>query len=432
MRQMIIDAGGDKDKELEIKSKQIVGIEIQHDIFSLVCSNMYIHGDGRSNLIKGGCFDENIINEVKQYKPNVGFLNPPYKSNKNDIEELEFILNNLEQLEKGSLCVAIVPMRCAMYNKGTGLDLKESILKNHTLEAVFSMPDELFHNSNVAVVTAVMVFRAKEKHPVNYKTYFGYWKNDGFIKIKNLGRVDFYLKWELTKKFWLENYRNRDEIVGHSVKKVIKAKDEWCSEAYIITNYDLLKNDDFVLNIKQYLTYLFNRSNNISLNIKPLNNKKKSLNTQNWKIFKYNDIFKIIKGKRLTKKDQSDGNFPYVSSSSLNNGIDNIIGNGYTDENCLSFACYGSIGEVFYQDEKVWVSDNANVFYLTGKELNPFLAMFLTTLLKLEQFRFSYGMTGKKERLEGLFIKLPVDKNGKPDWKFMENYIKSLPYSASL
>ena len=27
-----------------------------------------------------------------------------------------------------------------------------------------------------------MVFRAKEKHPKGYKTYFGYWKQDGFIK----------------------------------------------------------------------------------------------------------------------------------------------------------------------------------------------------------------------------------------------------------
>ena len=52
MKQMIIDAGGDKKKELNIKSKQIIGIELQHSIFSLTCSNMYIHGDGRSNLIK--------------------------------------------------------------------------------------------------------------------------------------------------------------------------------------------------------------------------------------------------------------------------------------------------------------------------------------------------------------------------------------------
>lgn len=432
MKKMIIDASGDKEKELEIKSKQIIGVELQHDIYSLLCSNMYIHGDGRSNLIKDSCFSENAKIGVSLFKPNVGFLNPPYKSNKDDIEELEFVLNNLEQLEKGSYCIAIIPMSCVLAQKGIRLSLKEKILQNHTLEAVFSMPDELFHNSNVTVVTAVLVIKAKEKHPSNYKTYFGYWKNDGFIKIKNLGRVDFYNRWETTKKYWLENFRNKDTVIGHSIKKSIIAKDEWCAEAYIDTDYNILTDELFIKNIKQYLTYVFNRSQTKSISIETNSNKQLSLNLSEWKTFKYTDIFKIKKGKRLTKKDQSDGDIPYVSSSALNNGIDNKIGNGSTDENCISFACYGSIGEVFYQDEKVWVSDNANVFYLKNKKLNPYIAMFIVTLLRLEQFRFSYGMTGKKERLESFTIKLPINKKNEPDWEFMENYIKSLPYSYNL
>ena len=432
MKKMIIDASGDKEKELEIKSKQIIGVELQHDIYSLLCSNMYIHGDGRSNLIKDSCFSENAKIGVSLFKPNVGFLNPPYKSNKDDIEELEFVLNNLEQLEKGSYCIAIIPMSCVLAQKGIRLSLKEKILQNHTLEAVFSMPDELFHNSNVTVVTAVLVIKAKEKHPSNYKTYFGYWKNDGFIKIKNLGRVDFYNRWETTKKYWLENFRNKDTVIGHSIKKSIIAKDEWCAEAYIDTDYNILTDELFIKNIKQYLTYVFNRSQTKSISIETNSNKQLSLNLSEWKTFKYTDVFKIKKGKRLTKKDQSDGDIPYVSSSALNNGIDNKIGNGSTDENCISFACYGSIGEAFYQDEKVWVSDNANVFYLKNKKLNPYIAMFIVTLLRLEQFRFSYGMTGKKERLESFTIKLPINKKNEPDWEFMENYIKSLPYSYNL
>ena len=432
MKKMIIDAGGDKEKELEIKSKQIIGVELQHDIYSLLCSNMYVHGDGRSNLIKDSCFSANAKIGVSSFKPNVGFLNPPYKSNKDDIEELEFVLNNLEQLEKGSYCIAIIPMSCALAQKGIRLSLKEKILQKHTLEAVFSMPDELFHNSNVTVVTAVLVIKAKEKHPSNYKTYFGYWKNDGFIKIKNLGRVDFYNRWETTKNYWLENFRNKDTVIGHSIKKSIIAKDEWCAEAYIDTDYNILTNELFIKNIKQYLTYIFNRSQTKSISIESNSNKQLSLNLSEWKTFKYTDVFKIKKGKRLTKKDQSDGNIPYVSSSALNNGIDNKIGNGSTDENCISFACYGSIGEAFYQDEKVWVSDNANVFYLKNRKLNPYIAMFIVTLLRLEQFRFSYGMTGKKERLENFTIKLPINKKNEPDWEFMENYIKSLPYSCNL
>ncbi len=439
MKKMIVDAGGDLEKEKLIKSKQVIGVEIQHSIFSLTCSNMFIHGDGRSNLIKGNCFDRVVIDNIKKYKPNVAFLNPPYKATKNDIEELNFILNSLTLLEKGSLSVTIVPMLCATATNGVKQQLKAKLLKEHTLEAVFSMPNELFHNSNATVNTCIMIFRAKEKHPENYKTYFGYWKEDGFIKIKNIGRTDFYHKWPFIKNNWLNNYRNKEEIPGHSIKKYVTANEEWCAEAYMETDYSILTNEDFINNIKSFLAYkLLKQDSSFSIAIEPKkNNTKFDLDIKKWKYFKYDDgtnksVFKIKKGKRLTKKDQSDGTIPYVSSSSLNNGIDNYIGNGHTDNNCLSFACYGSIGEVFYHDEKVWVSDNANVFYLRNKELSSYLGMFLITILRLEKFRFSYGMTGKKERLQSLYIKLPVTDNGQPDWAYMEDFIKSLPYSKSL
>ena len=157
-----------------------------------------------------------------------------------------------------------------------------------------------------------------------------------------------------------------------------------------------------------------------------------SLNTNVWKQFTFNNVFEVKKGKRLTKHEQTNGSIPYISSSSFNNGVDNYIGNGFTDRNCITFACYGSIGEVFYQREEVWVSDNANVLYLKDMVLNPFIAMFLITILRLEKYRFSYGVTGKKERLQKFTIKLPSDSWGNPDWKFMEDYIKSLPCSSNL
>ena len=256
MRKMIKDVKGDSKKEETIKQKQIIGIEFQHDIFALICSNMYIHGDGRSNLIKGSCFDEKIIKQVKEFKPNVGFLNPPYKATKTDKEELEFVLNNLSILQKGSLCIAIVPMSCALSQSGIGFTLKEKLLREHTLEAVFSMPTELFHNSNVGVNTCVMVFKAKEKHPTNYKTYFGYWKDDGFIKRKS-GREDYKNNWNEIKKYWLESYKNKEEIEGFSIKKYITANDEWCVEAYMETDYSKLNEKDFEKTLKDFVAFKF-------------------------------------------------------------------------------------------------------------------------------------------------------------------------------
>jgi type I restriction enzyme M protein len=92
MEKMIQLAKGDLQKIDHIKKQQLVGIEYQDHIFTLCCSNMILHGDGKTNIIKGDCFKQ--INEAKKYKPTIGLLNPPYNDS-TGLNELEFVLNNL-------------------------------------------------------------------------------------------------------------------------------------------------------------------------------------------------------------------------------------------------------------------------------------------------------------------------------------------------
>ncbi|HPI20353.1 MAG TPA: N-6 DNA methylase, partial [Candidatus Kapabacteria bacterium] len=115
------------EKIKDIKSNQVVGVEYQDDIYALAISNMIIHGDGKSNIHQGDCFS---LTEVikKQYKPNIGMLNPPYKTKKSDIEELEFVLNNLEVVSPNGLCVSIIPISCVLAQKGPGYELKKKLL----------------------------------------------------------------------------------------------------------------------------------------------------------------------------------------------------------------------------------------------------------------------------------------------------------------
>jgi len=280
LRRMIELARHDKKKERHIKEKQIVGIEFQDSIFPLACSNMIVHGDGKTNLFNADCFEKKfktgkkvnaIINGIKKeidetviitkyirskFHPSIGLLNPPYKTDKNDAEELEFVLNNLEGLEQNALCVALVPMSCILAQKGNGLYLKEKIMKNHTLEAVMSLPDEIFHNSKVSVVTCAVVIRAHIPHSKGYKSYFGYWKNDGFVKRKTKGRVDGG-KWIEIKDKWLLSYRNKDSIPGLSVVKTVSASDEWCAEAYMETNYTNINEKDYIKTIKNFIAFQF-------------------------------------------------------------------------------------------------------------------------------------------------------------------------------
>ncbi len=441
MRKMIKDAGGDLDKEYKIKDEQIIGVEMQHDIFSLVCSNMYIHGDGRSNLIKGKCFDSDVKNKISEYKPNTGFLNPPYKTSKNDDAEFKFILNNLEQLEKRSLCVAIIPTSCVLADRGEDLHFKKMLLKNHTLEAVFSMPNELFYNSKVAVATCVIVLKAKEKHPNNYKTYFALWRNDGFTKIKNLGRVDYNNKWNKIKEYWLNNYKNKDEITGHSVKKVIAYKDEWIAENYIKVDYSTVNKKDFENFIFKYVGNLF-----ILRKIDIIGKKcKKEIDlTLKEKEFKYfnltgkNGIFNIEKGERLNKNKRVEGDMPFLTSTALNNGISNFIDyDTFIDEKRINKnkITIDMLSNVFYHGYKYFSDDNIHTLALQEeytKYDNKYISIFIATLLNKISVKFNYGRQVRLKRLQRETVALPIDKNNQPDWQFMEDYIKSLPYSKSL
>lgn len=270
MNLMIKDAKGDLNKVKSIKQTQLIGVEKDSEIFSLACSNMFIHQDGKSNILNGSCFDEKIILEVKQIRPTVGLLNPPYKSDKKkDIDEYEFILNNLDCLEQGGKCVAIVPMQCALAQTGKVYEWKKKILELHTLEAVFSMPDELFFNSKVGVVSCIMVFTAKRHHPTGKKTYFGYYKHDGFVKRKTKGRIDLLQKFENEiKNDWILNYHNHESIPGLSVNKAVTADDEWCAEAYMETDYSTLNQANFETSMREFVNFkqLFLYDNETSKN----------------------------------------------------------------------------------------------------------------------------------------------------------------------
>ena len=259
MKRMIEDAKNDTDKIAEIKSKQLIGVEYQAHIFALAVSNMYIHQDGKTNIINGSCFDTEIIEEVKTKKPTVGFLNPPYKGDKKtDIDELQFILNNLDCLVDGGTCIAIVPMQSALATSGKVADFKKMLLQKHTLEAVLSMPDELFINSKVGVVSCIMIFTAHKPHDKDVETYFGYYKNDSFEKRKNVGRIDVHGTWKDVSKKWVNYYRRRKEEAGFSVNMIVTADMEWCAESYLKTDYSSLKEESFEDTVLDYITFLVN------------------------------------------------------------------------------------------------------------------------------------------------------------------------------
>lgn len=161
--------------------------------------------------------------------------------------------------------------------------------------------------------------------------------------------------------------------------------------------------------------------------------KKLELRIDKWKLFKMDEIFKFSKGKRLTKADMTIGNLNYIGAISDNNGIRQFIEEQPTHKgNCITVNYNGSVGEAFYQRDDFWASDDVNVLMLKNQRLNKNIGLFLCTIIKANKYKFGYGRKWTLEKMKSTEIALPIDSASYPDWTFMENFIKQLPYSDKI
>lgn len=252
MQRMFKFAGNDLGKREHIRKSQICGCEFRSDIFTYACSSMRFRGDGKSNIYNGDCFHY-AKSIADNHKPTIAFLNPPYDvGTAGQMRFVEHALSVLDKKANGRV-VAIVQMSCATKNDKDLKAVKASILAKHHLKAVISMPDDLFYP--VGVVTCIMVFEANKPNK-GRKTWFGYFKDDGFEKRKHLGRIDARNRYTSLKDKLLYAYRNNDVVPGLSARQEVGVEDEWCAEAYMETDYSTLCENDFITKIKAYTAFL--------------------------------------------------------------------------------------------------------------------------------------------------------------------------------
>ncbi len=167
------------------------------------------------------------------------------------------------------------------------------------------------------------------------------------------------------------------------------------------------------------------------------------LNDRLWNYIKIENLLDTKKAHVIHKEfleESMMGNLlkrsiPYIARTQFNNGVvDYVIDdNNYMHykhkENCLIIGGESVIS--FYQEHPFYCGNNITI--LRSEKLNKYNALFLKTIIDNEiRDKFNYGRAASKARLEKLKIKLPATPDGQPDWQFMEDYIKSLPYSASL
>lgn len=147
-----------------------------------------------------------------------------------------------------------------------------------------------------------------------------------------------------------------------------------------------------------------------------------------WKTFRFTEVFQEIqRGKRLTKANQVDGPTPYISSTSENNGVDAFIGNNTgvrKFEDVLTLANSGSVGSTFYQQFEFVASDHVTA--LKSENADKYAYLFLSTLVKRLEEKYSFNREINDTRIKREKIILPADKQGNPDFQYMSDFVKKL------
>ena len=196
-----------------------------------------------------------------------------------------------------------------------------------------------------------------------------------------------------------------------------------------------------------------------SLHPKPLVTQNKGtnvsrLNIASWKKFVLGRLFKVELSKGDIKLDEVDkGDIPLVSSGESNNGIVGYIdekGDGKAEIFKGNKITIDMFGNPFYQEDDFYAVSHGRVNILEPKfELNRPIGLFISSIIKKEQYKFSYGRAVYSAEASNMIIELPVQHNDDgtpcidvsrtysndgyiPDWAWMENYIKSLPYGDRL
>ena len=154
---------------------------------------------------------------------------------------------------------------------------------------------------------------------------------------------------------------------------------------------------------------------------------KLKLTDVEWGEFKVKDIFKVTNSKpyhknnlKITKKG-----IPYITRTSFNNGLEEIVENINVHKNPKNTISLGAENaDFFYQSveyitgNKMYIIQNDNI----SKNVGIFLVQSFRNSIKDCGFGYGKGLTGTrfKERI----VMLPMDSQGQPNWQFMEDYIK--------
>ncbi len=256
MHNMLVQTSDEIEKK-NIKKEQLHGIEDQSYMFTIATTNMILRGDGKSNLINEDFLKLNP-SKLQLLGCNVGMMNPPYSQGSKtnpDLYEISFTEHLLNSLVEGGRAVVIIPQSSVTGKTREEKNIKNNILKKHTLEGVITLNKNTFYG--VGTNPCIAVFTAGEPHPKNKKCKFINFEDDGYKVSKHIG-LEATANAKDRKQHLLDVWFDRIEFESKfCVETIIEPDDEWLHSFYYF-NDEIPTEADFEKTMADYLTFEFN------------------------------------------------------------------------------------------------------------------------------------------------------------------------------
>lgn len=372
LEQLVALAKGNEVKIDEIMKEQLIGIEVDDTLFALACSNMFLHHDGRSNMIFGSSLpnDSNseLISYVTELAPQKCIINPPYENN----QPIFFVKQAIDFLQPNGKLIVIMPTPTLNRNH----ELTNEILKNATLDYVIKMPERLFSEQDRSVNTSIFGF-TKTRHLQDKKVIFYEMLDDGLVSVQHKGRVDKYGKWENIKTSLIDRIINNNEKSGtYELRKIYK---------------------DGVLNCYGYKETA-KKGNNL---------------------VKFGEIFNTNTKGSLASEDANPGDYPFITASEewkTHNTYDNE-----KEAIIYAIAASGSLGRCHYINGKFIASNLCLVLTPKNPEEYPvnllFYSLYLNSIRQSIRNDIADGtskLTISPDDLNEYYIEyIPIEKQNK-------------------
>lgn len=388
----------------------VYGIDADYRLVKSSKVSSFLNGDGEANIIRANGLDhfekskgykgKLKMTSNEDHKDNAQFdiliANPPYSVSsfkstvKNGDESFELFdkftdksseieclfIERMKQLLKVGGYAGIILPSSILSNSGICVSAREILLKYFEFVAITEFEANTFMATNTSTVTLFLKRRPNSDHK----------------HIENA----------------VSNFFDKPKDV--TVLGIEKAFSK-----YVACAYDNISLDDYISFVNQNGYDNFVKEEvyeDYCVWFDKLNEVKKLKDS------------KVFKAK--TSEEQND-RLEFITRTDTNNGCDCFVNisdvRSIEKENAIIIG--DTTSTIYYQANKFVAGDHIVVYRASW--INKYTALFLKSLLERERYRYSYGRAYKMDLIKSTSIKLPT-KNSQPDWEFMENYIKSLPY----